>query len=68
MSSDAATTVIRRLKKKQMTLYSIIQTDKSAGVAYLVTLLPLTRYTDDSTVQEERELCRLENKSEKDVI
>ena len=47
--------VIRRLKK-QMILYSIIQTDKSTGVAYLVILLSLTRYINDSTVQEELEL------------
>jgi hypothetical protein len=58
VSSDAATTVIRRLKK-QMILYSTIQTDKSTGVAYLVILLLLTRHINDSTVQEELELCRL---------
>jgi hypothetical protein len=50
VSSDAATTVIRL--KKQMILYSIILTDKSTGVAYLVILLLLTRHINDSTVQE----------------
>jgi len=48
-----------------MILYSIIQTDKSTGVAYLVVVLLLARYINDSTVQEvqeELEFCRLGKK------
>jgi len=33
-----------------MMIYSIIQRDKSTGVAYLVIALLLARYTNDSTV------------------